>query len=147
MRVRNAQLKTTTSGRPTIPEWMLEPFALKSAEGVSGYLVPLSWKREIHLPPERSLEAWYFLYGADDEGWRTAPHLIIQGDGQHDHLASFIFEASIVPDSRKHRLACKDLLTDLGRRSSDAVWIAAERRSFSIWTDVAFQIWHHRLTG
>lgn len=124
---------------------MLEPFAL--TEGISGHLIPLSWKRETHLPPERSLEAWYFLHGADDDEWRTDPRPVIQGDGQHNHLASFIFEADLVPDSRKYRLACKDLLTDLGRRSNNTVWIAAERRSFSVWTDVALQIWHHSLAG
>jgi hypothetical protein len=146
VRVRNAELKSTGSGRPTVPAWMLAPFALAKDGRLSGVLAPLSWKKALHLPPERSLEAWYFSPTGDAGDWIIDPREVLVSDGGQPDLASFIFEAEIIPDAGKHRLVAKGLLTDLGERSGKLVWIVAEPQSFSVWTDAALQIWHHYLT-
>lgn len=123
---------------------MLRPFKFDESNSVRGKCLPLIWKREIYLPPERSLEAWYFLPdGSSDTEWRTDPLEIMANEENYPLLAPFIFEASLEPDARKHRLACPGLITDLGKRSGKMVWIMPEAKSISIWSDAAFQIWHH----
>lgn len=144
MRVRNPSQLSSKGGRPAIPAGLLSVFGLSGKERATGICVPLVWKREIYLPPERTLEAWYFLPDSSkEEGWRIDPREVAASP---DHeLEPFVFDASIEPDQAKHRIACAGLITDLGKRSGNTVWIASEPKSISIWSDAAFQIWHHHL--
>jgi hypothetical protein len=146
MRANNPIQGTTGSGRPTVPKGLLRPFKFDESNSVKGKCLPLTWKRETYLPPERSLEAWYFLpEGSGDTEWRTDPREIMANEESYPQLAPFIFNASIEPDAGKHRLACAGLITDLGKRSGKLVWIMPEPQSISIWSDAAFQIWHYEL--
>lgn len=146
MRVNNPIRGATGSGRPVVPKGMLRQFAIDASKSIKGICFPLIWKREIYLPPERTLEAWYFLpEGSGDSEWRTDPREILLNEESYPLLAPFIFDASIEADAGKHRLACAGLITDLGKRSGKTVWIMPEPKSISIWTDAAFQIWHHEL--
>jgi hypothetical protein len=116
---------------------------------LTGLCVPLIWKRDIYLPSERSLEAWYFLpdKDVDDDDWRKSPRAIAADRQGHLQYAQFLFNASLEPDDGKRRLAVPGLLTDLQKRSEGYVWMLQERRSISIWTDTALQIWHHHLVS
>jgi hypothetical protein len=125
----NVARKGSTDGRPSVPAEMLSVFQMDEGP-LQGICVPLMWKREIHLPPERSLEAWYFLADNDeDDSWRIDPRQIAAARQSHLHSAQFIFKASLEPEDGKRRLAAAGLVTDLQKRSGGTVWFLQESRS------------------
>jgi hypothetical protein len=142
----NASLQSAADGRlivtkDKLPNWM--------RPGLEFYLVPMHWKRNVALPHERRLDAWYAWHEIEnDDGWIVNPNSIHNSKGsggEEFYLRQLMYPASIDDGTRSIRLSCPGLLRNLGHRSNFYLWITSEPGSIAIWTDFAFHFWFGRI--
>jgi hypothetical protein len=111
-------------------------------------LLPLAWKRDLSLPPERHSEAWLLCdlveHGPDTD-WIVSPHQI--RDLAHDEivaadLASAVFDLRIEKHRGAWRTTLPKPLRDLGwlPKAREKAILKAEPEGVSVWTETAYRL-------
>jgi hypothetical protein len=128
--------------RQIFANWLYEP-----TDEVELFCVPIVWKYPGTLPIGHELEGWIVWEPKAAEGeWVIDPQEVLggaAGGNRNFHLQSLMYPARL---DAKNRLGCAGLFNALFVvAGAEWLWVAPEKESISVWTNLAYQQTYARL--